>query len=252
VKKLNILLLSLFAISLIAAPAHAMTAEELIAKAINALGGEEALRALETEVVTGKVMVQGMELPFKMTKMRPDLLRTESEFQGVSIVQAYDGEKAWTVNPMMGTQDPQDMPPMQEKAFLQQADFDGPLIDYEKKGYTVEYIGEDEVEGTTVHHLKVDTHDDVVYDMYFDAEYFMLLKQSGTMAMEEQEVSMDTYFSDYKQVGELMLPHAIEMRMGEQTMNQIMIETFEHDAEVESAIFERPAVEETEEEASGR
>ena len=115
------------------------------------------------------------------------------------------------------------------------------LVDYAKKGYTVEYIGEDEVEGTAVHHLKVDTHDDLIIDMYFDAEYFLVIKQTGKMKMEEQEIAQDSYMSDFKEVNGLVVPHSIESRMNGQTVNTIMLETVEFDVEVDDAIFVRPA-----------
>ena len=43
---------------------------------------------------------------------------------------------------------------LEDKSFKLQADMDGLLVDYAKKGYTVEYLGEDDVEGTAVHQLQ--------------------------------------------------------------------------------------------------
>jgi hypothetical protein len=134
---------------------------------------------------------------------------------------------------------------VEEKGFKFQADMDGFLIDWKDKGYTLELIGEDEVEGTKVYHLKLDTNDDLVMDMYMDAEYFLTIKIHSKLTMDENEIETETYLSDYKEVEGIVTPFAVETRMDEQTMNQIMIEAVEFGVEVDSAIFEMPAKKET-------
>ena len=234
---LTTLVLSLLAV----AAAHAMTADELIEKSFEAQGGLEKIKAVKSFETHGLFMVMGMEFPFTMVQTRPNKMRIDADINGAAMVQVWDGESGWSINPMAGSMEPQDMPPMEAKGFEFQADMDGPLVDYAKKGYTVEYIGEDEVEGTAVHHLKIDTHDDLIIDMYFDAEYFLAIKQSGKLMMDEQEIAQDSYMSDFKEVNGLVVPHSIESRMNGQTVNTIMLETIEFDVEIDDAIFVRPA-----------
>ncbi len=57
-----------------------------------------------------------------------------------------------------------------------QADFDGPLVDYKEKGNTVEYLGKEEMEGTKVHALKVTKKNGDVATLYLDADSFLELK----------------------------------------------------------------------------
>jgi outer membrane lipoprotein-sorting protein len=239
----KILTLTLLALGTLgASTGSAMTADELIAKNLDAMGGVEKIRSIQTGVMTGKVIVMGgMELPFKLTEKRNHKMKIESNIQGMDFVQCFDGKTGWSVNPMSGSQDPQEMPEIANKLFKHEADMDGLLVDYEKKGYKVEYVGEDEVEGTPVHHLKLDTGDDITYDMYFDAEYYMLIKRTRTFMMDDAENVEDTYYSDYKDVDGLVLPHAIEERRDGQTNSQIMIETVEFGADVDDGIFAMPA-----------
>ncbi|MBD3220343.1 hypothetical protein GF314_03795 [bacterium] len=238
-RRLILILAALMVVA--AASASAMTADELIDKALDAQGGEKALKAVESMKATGKFIAMGMEFPFTMVQARPNKMRIDADINGQMMVQVWDGEKGWMINPMMGTTEPQDMGPVESKSFKLQADLDGLLVDYADKGYTVEYVGEDEVEGTPVYHLKLDTHEDLVVDMFLDQEYHLLIKQTGTMAIEGQEVSSDTYMSDFKEVGGLVIPHAIETRMGGQTVNNIQLETVELDVEVDEGQFEKPA-----------
>jgi outer membrane lipoprotein-sorting protein len=221
--------------------AGAMDADELIAKYHEAIGGLDKIRAVQSMKATGKVMTFGMELPFTVVQKRPNYMRIDSSMQGSAFVQAFDGEHGWSVNPMTGSQDAQDMPEIAEKVFSHEADMDGPLVDYEKKGYKVKYVGEDEVEGTPVYHLKLTVDDELKYDMYFDTEHFLLLKQARTMRVDEQEHTEETYFSDFQEVDGLIYPFAIEQRQGGQAGTQIMTETIELNVDVDDSIFVKPA-----------
>ena len=236
----NIVLLAM-AIALVApAAASAMDADELIAKHLEAIGGEKNLRAIESVKATGKFMTQGMEIPFTMTHKRPNRMRLEAQVMGMTMVQCYDGERGWAVNPMTGSEDPQPMSEIEEKGFKLQADMDGLLVDYADKGYTVEYLGEDEVEGTAAHKLRLDTGEDIVLEYFIDNDYVLIIKQDSKLTFEGNEIESSTNKSDYQEIEGMVVPFAIETRRGDAVMNQIMIETVEYDVPVDETIFVMP------------
>ena len=132
------------------------TVDEIIAKNIEAKGGKAVMDAAKTMRMTGTMaMGGGMEAPFTVETKRPMKMRLEFVFQGMTGIQAYDGEQGWTVMPFMGKMEPELMTGDDLKNAEEQADFDGPLVDYEKKGNTVESLGLEEVEGTEAIKLKV-------------------------------------------------------------------------------------------------
>ena len=222
--------------------AQAMDADELIAKNLEASGGLEKIQAVKSVKLTGKFLAQGMEFPFTMIQKRPNKMRIEADIMGATMVQCYSGEKGWAINPMTGSSDPQPMSGIEEKSFKLQADMDGPLVDYAKKGYTVEYIGEEDVEGTPTHQLRIDTKDGIVIDLFMDTEYFLIIKSSNKMTVDENEFETQTYMSDFQEVDGLVIPFAIETRSGDTVMNQIMMEKAEYDVEVEDSLFVMPEV----------
>ncbi|MFH1845428.1 MAG: hypothetical protein ABIF77_19765 [bacterium] len=234
------ILLMLTVVCGLAVTAQAMDADELIAKNIEAMGGLENLQAIETMKTTGKMIVPGMEFPFDTYHMRPSSLRIESDIQGMSFVQAFDGEGGWQINPMAGAMKPQRMTERELKGFRIQADMDGVLVDHEAKGYTVEYLGTTEIEGAEVHQLKLDTGDDIVMDMFFDAEYFIVIKVTTRSTEEGAEFEQDTFLSDYKDVGGVLMAHSMENKMNGQVVNSIMIEAVEVNPELDSSIFAFP------------
>lgn len=230
----------LVALMAFAGLAQAMDADELIAKNIEATGGRELIESVQSARIVGKFMTQGMEFPFSMTQKRPNFLRIEAEAMGMTIVQAFDGTAGWSINPMMGSTDPQPMGDFENKSFEMQADMDGGLMDYAKKGYTVEYLGEEDVEGTPCYKLRMDTKKDIVIDFFFDKEFFLIVKQANTMTMDEQVIESDTYMSDYQEVNGMIIPFSVETRMGDMVANQIVFETVEQNVEVDESIFVMP------------
>ncbi len=219
---------------------QAMDTDELIAKSIEASGGLEKLQAVKSAKFTGKFLAQGMEFPFTMTQKRPGMMRIDANIMGSTMVQCFAGDKGWTINPMTGSTAAQPMSEMEEMSFRLQADMDGILVAHAKKGYTVEYIGEEDVEGTSTYHLKVDTNTGIVLNMYMDTEYLLNIKTSSKMTMDENEYETQTYMSDFQEIDGLTLPFAIETRSGDAVMNQIMMETVEYGIEVDDSLFEMP------------
>lgn len=236
------LMLGIAALMLAAAgTAVAMDAEELIAKHIEATGGKEKIAAIESVKLTGKFMTQGMEFPFTMIQKRPHFLRIEVNAMGMNIVQGYDGQQGWSINPMTGSSDPQPMSELETKGVKLQADMDGALIDHAAKGFTVEYLGEEDVEGTPCHKLRLDTKQDIVVDYFFDKEYFLAIKQASTVTMDENKIESQTYLSDYQDVNGILMAFSMETRMGDMVANQIKFDAAEQNVAVDNAVFVMPA-----------
>ena len=158
--------------------AEDMTLDELLAAHFEALGGYDNLKAVKTAKFTGNMaMGPGMEVPFMMVFARPLKMRLEFTMQGMTAIQAYDGETAWSVMPIMGKTDPEVMAEDQAKNIKEQADFDGPLMDWQDKGHQVELIGLEETDGTEAYKLKVTMANGDVRHHFLDSEYFITIKQ---------------------------------------------------------------------------
>jgi hypothetical protein len=229
--------LYLFSVGLICAE----NVDELIDKNIKAHGGWEKMRALKSVKMTGKMsMAGGMEAPFIYTKKRPDRIRIEFVMQGLTGIQAYDGSTAWQLMPFMGSKDPQKMPEEQRKDIIEQADFDGPLIDYKTKGHTIEYVGKEDVEGTEANKLKVMLKDGDVRYLYLDPETGLEIKATAMIKREGVEATVDSFFGDYKEVGGIIFPFAIEQKVKGQPGQQFSVEKVELDTDIADSLFAMP------------
>ena len=222
----------------------AQDADEIVNKNIEARGGLEKLKALKIMKFSGKMtmpMQQGLEGPIVVYSKRPNQIRVEFTLQGMTGIQAYDGQTPWMVMPFMGVKDPQKMSEDDAKEIIEQADFDGPLVDYKEKGNTVELVGKEDLEGTPAFRLKVTLKNGEVRHFFIDAENYLDLKVTRTTKREGTELTVDTFLGDYKEVGGLMVPYSIEARIADKIANQIAWEKVELEVPADDTLFKMPA-----------
>ena len=237
-KKITMLLLGLiFAFSI---QAQEMTLEEILESYYEVTGIEE-LASLETLVFKGKSVNQGMENNYTMTMMMPDRYRLDVPVQGQNMVQVYSNGEAWMIAPWTGSMDPRDITGDQLKRMAKQADPTGDLYNWKEKGNTLELLGTDDMEGSEVYKIKcVDKNgDNTVY--YIDAENFVVLKEETTAMMRGEEVKTETFVSDYKPVGDMVIPHSYQVSYQGQVVSQVLIDEVILNPDVDSEMFNRPA-----------
>lgn len=199
---------------LVTSEAHALTADELIAKNIEARGGRAKLEAIRSLRLTGKATFGGgdfiMEQEWTGLQKRPGFLRHERSMQGLTAITAFDGEVGWTLQPFGGRREPQKLPQDSVKSLRVEADLDGPLVDHKAKGHAVEYLGTEDVDGTDAHKLKVTLRDGDVQYIYLDPDYFLeirVLYQTKVRGVEEEG---ETDLGNYREVEGVMMPFSIE------------------------------------------
>lgn len=205
--------------------------------------GQEKLSNLKSLTFSGKILQGGMELPFNMYTSRPLKFRMDITVQGQKIVQAFDGEIGWYINPMMGTMDPQDMSPDQIKDMKKQADMDGDLYNYEKKGSTLELIGTEDFEGTEVYKLKLtDKEGDITY-YFMDSETFVIIKTTAKRMVQGTEVESESLLSNYQMIDGVAFPFSISTGANGQMMVEIEMDNVDFNSKFEDAFFAKPGKE---------
>ncbi|RPJ63795.1 MAG: hypothetical protein EHM24_23895 [Acidobacteria bacterium] len=229
--------------ALVPVSASAQTADELIAKNLAAKGGLENIKAVQTMRLTGTMPVgQGVEAPFVMELKRPNQMRLDCTYQGMTATQAFDGKTGWQLLPFTGRREPQVLPADAVKQFAAQADMDGPLVDYQAKGHKVEYVGREKVEGTDTYILKVTLKSGEVTRVFLDAEQYLEIRSEGkSRGPTGGEMEIETLISDYREVGGLMLPHLRESgpKGGTQKV-KMTIQKVELDVPLDDARFRMP------------
>ncbi len=195
----------------VAVPAGAQTLDEILAKNLQAKGGLDKIKSVQTIRMTGTMTVgPGMEAPFVLEQKRPNMMRMDFTLQGMTGSQAFDGKTGWQLMPFGGRKDPETVPEDQLKQLEEQADFDGPLVDYKAKGNQVELVGKEKVEGTDAWKIKVTLKNGDVRYIYLDADQYLEIRGEGKTTIRGTEMEFESTMGDWKEVSGLMLPFSAE------------------------------------------
>lgn len=221
----------------------AQTADEIIAKNIQARGGMDKLKSVQSVKSTATMaMGPGIEAPGLLIQKRPQLARLEFTVQGLTAVQAYDGKSAWQIMPFMGKKDPEVMSEDETKEMEEMADVDGPLVDYKSKGHQVELLGKEKIEGTDAYKLKLTLKNGDVQTIYIDADSFLEIKEETKRTVRGSEQVFESAIGDYKEVNGIVFPFAIESGVkGSQEKQKLTIEKIELNVPADDSIFKMPA-----------
>jgi outer membrane lipoprotein-sorting protein len=219
----------------------AQTADAVLVEYFETIGQDKLLET-NTYVTKGKILQAEFEIPFTAYNKKPMSYRLEAEFQGMKIITAFNGVSGWSINPMMGSTEPQPMTDEQIEKTKLQADYDGIYYNYAEKGYTVEFVGKDFLDDIEVYILKLTTPTGDIITSYFDTENNVLLKSSSNMTMQDVETEFEMYFSNYKYVDEILVPFAIETKVNGETMMNMVIDEVTYNVDIPDSMFEMPEV----------
>jgi photosystem II stability/assembly factor-like uncharacterized protein len=221
---------------------HAQTAEEIVAKYVETIGGMERVRAIQTLRRSGKFTGGGgFEAQYIEENRRPNLVRQDFHFQGMIGSNAYDGAKGWKIEPWGGKKDPEPLSEEELKTIIEDSDFDGALVDYAAKGIKVEYAGTEPVEGTDAYKLKVTLKNGDVRYYYMDTDYYVPIKMETKRMVRGAEREYETILGDYKEVNGVYLPHSVASGVkGSPNKGVVTFEKIEANVPLANARFIQP------------
>lgn len=225
----------------LSAQKHAdITLDLIVENYIEAIGGEEAWKAVKSMKSEASMSMQGMNLPVNITQSYPNLFRLDINVQGQKIIQSYDGETAWQIMPMMGITTPTAMSSEEAKT-VSQTEILNEFIDYEKRGYTLEMVGTKEIEGVQAQGVRLTDGADKDMTYYFDLEYFVpIMISAKAPAGPMGGATFETYLSDYQEVDGLMMPFYTDVKVNGNTMQAITINKVELNPAIEADYFSMP------------
>ena len=209
---MKIRILSIALLLFLPLAAAAQTADEIVKKALEARGGVDKLKAVQSERVTGRISFsRSVEGAFVVELKRPLKMHVEISLEGQKIVRVYDGKSiGWMINPLAGTNAVQQLSSEDLKNISDESDFDGPLMDYETKGNQIELAGKEALDDKPVYRLKLTKSNGDIRFYFFDASSFLLLKWEGSRKNGDQDIPWECFFSDFRDVHGLKFPFRLD------------------------------------------
>jgi hypothetical protein len=233
--------------------ALAQTVDDLVSKHLQARGGQDKIRAVQSMKMTGKgIMVPfnelrkatgpGNEVPLTITAKRPQRVRLELGSPNGTVLLGYDGETAWGLQPGasgpdMLFDDEGGMGEMMALILLDLADLDGPLVDVKSQWRTVELDGREGSGSDAPFRLKLTPREGMV-------RYALVDGTSGRVVQTTRsgsDFAVECGYSDFKSVGDLSIPHSIEAKIDGETFMKIRLDQIELGTAADDSSFKPPA-----------
>ena len=241
-------------VSLLTISLNAQSVDEIVGNYLENTGGAENWENVKGVRMNASINQMGMEIPIEMVQLK-DKMYTKISIQGQEIKQGvFDGETLWSTNFMSMKAEKSDQEDV-DNVKNELAEFPDPFLNYKEKGFTVELMGTETVEGSDVYKIKL-TKKPMVVDgeevpnvsiYYFDSENFVpIMVHEEVMSGPGKGMIMESKMSDYQEVEGIYFPFSMTQGVKDQPGQPITIESIELNPSIDDSEFNFP--ESTEEE----
>lgn len=236
---------------------EAQTADEIISTYFENIGGLEKLNAIEGIKMSAKVNQGGMEIPLEIIQLKNGNQMSVINFQGKEIKQGvFDGETLWSTNFMTQKAEKSDQETT-DNLKLEMNDFLDPFLNYKEKGYQVELLGNETIDGAETFKIKL-TREPITIDgkeeenvsfYYFDTENFVPIVAQNEIKTGPYKGQMgEAKMSDYQEVDGVYFAFSLSQGIKGQPGQAITLDKIELNPQIDDAQFKFPEeIEETEE-----
>jgi hypothetical protein len=226
------------------APIHGQSVDEILKRHLDARGGYERIKAIQSVRITRTVVTQFAELDVVILKKRPQSYRVEQSASGQPpVLRAVTPEAVWD---LAGGKLTNRTPLAAAEARDLDGDFDGPLVDWKEKGHTVELAGREALPGGDAFKIQLTTKNGVARTFYIDASTYLVRRITGVTNLPgDRKASLETDILAHKEAGGVKFPADIqEDRTGAGPVQTIVSYTkaIEVNVPIDDALFAPPAV----------
>jgi len=214
---------------------HAQTADEVIQKYSAALGGLDAFNKVTSAKMTGTVTQQSMDMPITTQLINNKAVRT---VMGYQIINVYVNGTGWKQNHFAGVETPTEITGMELIDAKAQASLVNHLMDYKNGGHKVALLGQEDVEGVKCYKISLLNIDNNKTTTYFiNVADYTMIKSVTPREMQGQEVEVETFYSDFKEVNGLKFAMTRTQKVMGQDFASIKLDKIELNVPVDEKIF---------------
>jgi outer membrane lipoprotein-sorting protein len=215
--------------------AQAQTAEAVLQRAVDAMGGQAAFDSVTSMSMSiNGSMMGSMEFSMKMWVVKPDKVRVDMTMMGMDIIQATDGTDFW----MSQGGQVMDMPEAQKENLEMNKSMmtGGGFSNLAALGITTEYVGKENADGVDAEVIRFTYKDQSTKgNWYFSsADGLPFLVKMETPVGEVQ-----MHLSNYQVQGNMKFATHFEMEMAQGQM-VMDISDIQINIPVDNSLFTRP------------
>jgi hypothetical protein len=238
-----------------------LSVQDILKRNAAARGGLEAWRNIKTMVQIGRVERLG-DVPgaaarsrraaqltpdsnqivgFRIEMARPNKLRYELTYQGITAIQAFDGHDGFTVQPGAAGSVARPFSETQARAVADQFEIEGPLLSASEKGTVVALEGVDVLRGQPAYRLRLTMQGGITRHAWVDAHSFLDVQLDGARQIGDRAWPITTVFADFRKVGGVQVPYQIETAVsGVNAMERVKLAKVVLNAPLEDSLFILP------------
>jgi hypothetical protein len=191
----------------------AQTADDIINKWTDAMGGKEKLASINTLYTENEVSIMNNPALGRTFTSKGKGYKSEIDFSGQKVIDCYTSTGGWSVNPLAGQPTPVNMPAAQVKIGQLQLDPAGPLFNYSAKGSKVELQGKENMNGTSVYKIKLESAAGSEMLFYISDSSFYILKNILKVNAGGQDIDIESLFSNFNKTADgFIIPFKTEMK----------------------------------------
>lgn len=227
--------------------ASAQTADEIVDKVLNAMGGRAAIGKLTSRSTVGTMTLSTpageVSGPIEILNQLPNKSRTLIKMDlsslgagPMTVDQRFDGTSGYVVDTLQGNRDITG----NQLENMKNALFPSPLLNYKERGATVELSGKEKAGEREAYVLIFKPKSGSAVRQFIDAESYLLVKLVAKIDLPQiGEVEQTTELSDYRQVDGVKLPFSVKASSAVQHFT-ITITKVEHNLKIDDALFVKP------------
>ena len=218
----------------------AQTADDIIKKWTNAMGGSEKLSSIKTVYTENEISIMNNPAAGKTYIVNGKGFKSEIELSGQIIIDCYTVNGGWSINPLAGQPTAVNMPAAQIKLGQLSFDASGPLYNYGSKGNKVELLGKEDLKGNSAYKIKLTSSAGAEVVYYINDSSYYIMQTVAKMNVNGQDIDITTALSDYKKTAEgYIMPYSSELDFPGLTIG-FSNKKIEVNKEIDPAIFNVP------------
>lgn len=209
--------------------AQSLNAQQVLDKALAALGGKENLAKIQTRTASGQVEAKGVTGTYRLWAKAPDRLKTTLDISIQHVERGFDGSDGWEKRTSV-----RELAESELERLKQRATFN-PLLSYWKTGTPVELKGKKQLLGAEAYEIQFSPKGDPPVTFYFDAASFLLLREDHRL----QDALLKISYSDYRKVNDVLVPFSVKEESPGQTLS-ITFDDYRLNAPLDDSLFKNP------------
>ena len=233
----------LFAGMALTSAAWADQAVDLARLHMEAIGGAARIAQFSALQATGTVRIAERTMHIGLVAQRPNRVRTIVQAQGYMLIQAYDGvNPPWQIDASAKSPGPQLIGEGAAHDFINDAEFDDPLVNSSERGYSIDYAGTAEANGKRIFRLLVTHRLTETFELELDGDTYFIIRRLSTRELADgREIRLETRYADFRPVAGVIVPFRIGIYVGDRLLNETVLESVEPNPPLAAAVFSRPA-----------